>query len=62
MRKDKRMVMTIVGKDKLLKLTNTVAGRHFFSLFLQPRIELEMNATVLTMNCTRVSNTEKTSV
>ena len=30
MRKDKRMVTTIVGKDKLLKLTNTVAS----SLFL----------------------------
>ena len=66
MRKDKKMVMNLsIGKDKLLKLTNAIASSLSFSLFNQQRIEPEVTATftsVLKMSCTRVSNTEKTSV
>ena len=52
MRKDKKMVMNLsIGKDKLLKLTNTVASS-LFLLFFSNRV-LNLKWTLLSKACWR---------
>ena len=42
MRKDKKMVMNLsIGKDKLLKLTNTVASSLFLLFFSNSKLNLK---------------------